>query len=78
MQSRTRKPLPPAEQRTFLTMDEAACELGVSKPTVSRLIAGTIEGCRPLPAVLVSKRKKIILRESLRKWMTASELNRIA
>jgi hypothetical protein len=71
--NRSRKPLPPPEQRTWLLLVEAALHIGCSPATIHRLRRGEIDGVPRLPAVQVGKRKWIVLKDSLERWQHENE-----
>ncbi len=70
---RTRRPLPPSDQRTWLLLVEAAVQIGCSPATVHRLRRGEIQGVAPLPVVQVAKRKWVVLKDSLKQWQRENE-----
>jgi hypothetical protein len=72
-ETRTRKSLPPPEQRSWLLLTEAAGLIGCSKATAHRLRRGEIEGVPRLPAVQVAKRKWVVLKTSLEQWQRENE-----
>lgn len=63
-EKRIRKSLPPADQRSWLLLTEAASLIGCSKATAHRLRRGEIDGVPRLPAVQVAKRKWVVLKAS--------------
>jgi hypothetical protein len=71
--NRSRKPLPPPEQRTWLLLVEAALHIGCSPATIHRLRRGEIDGVPRFPAVQVGKRKWIVLKDSLERWQHENE-----
>jgi hypothetical protein len=70
---RARKPLPPPEQRSWLSLAEAGAQIGCSLATIHRLRRGEIAGVPHLPAVQVGKRKWIVLKNSLERWQHENE-----
>jgi hypothetical protein len=70
---RSRKPIPPAEQRSWLLLVEAARQIGCSPATIYRLRRGEIDGVPRLPAVQVGKRKWVVLKETLERWQHENE-----
>ncbi len=72
-QMRNRRPLPPAGERPWLLLVEAAVQIGCSRATIHRLRRGEINGVPRLPAVQVGKRKWIVLKESLERWQHENE-----
>jgi hypothetical protein len=70
---RTRKPLPPSDQRAWLLLMEAAVQIGCSPATVHRLRRGEIAGVARLPVVQVAKRKWVVLKDSLAQWQRENE-----
>ena len=70
---RSRKLLPPPEQRSWLLLGEAAVQIGCSPATIHRLRRGEIAGVPRLPAVQVGKRKCVVLKESLERWQHENE-----
>ena len=72
-EARTRKSLPPPEQRSWLLLTEAAGLIGCSKATAHRLRRGEINGVPRLPAVQVAKRKWVVLKASLEQWQRENE-----
>jgi hypothetical protein len=71
--TRSRKPLPPTEQRAWLLLVEAATRIGCSPATIHRLRRGEIPGVPRLPAVQVGKRKWVVLKDSLERWQHENE-----
>lgn len=70
---RTRKPLPPADQRSWLLLVEAAVQIGCSPATAHRLRRGEIQGVAPLPVVQVAIRKWVVMKDSLKQWQRENE-----
>jgi len=70
--ARSRKPIPPPEQRTLL-LGEAAVQIGCSPATIHRLRRGEIAGVPRLPTVQVGKRKWVVLKDSLERWQHENE-----
>jgi excisionase family DNA binding protein len=60
-----------------LTVKEAARELRCSKAHVHHLIAGKVQGVRPLPSLWLGRRR-LILRASFEQWLKATEHNTAA
>jgi hypothetical protein len=71
--TRSRRSLPPPDQRSWLLLTEAAGFIGCSKATVHRLRRGEIEGVPRLPTVQVGKRKWVVLKASLEQWQRENE-----
>jgi hypothetical protein len=71
--TRSRKPLPPTEQRSWSLLVEAATQIGCSPATIHRLRRGEIPGVPRLPAVQVGKRKWVVLKDSLERWQNENE-----
>src|SRR5689334_16779072 len=69
----TRRSLPPAGQRSWLLLAEAAGLIGCSKATAHRLRRGEIEGVPRLPTVQLGKRKWVVLKASLEQWQRENE-----
>ncbi|HLJ45444.1 MAG TPA: helix-turn-helix domain-containing protein [Bryobacteraceae bacterium] len=57
----------------LLTMSEVAELLHCSKAHICNLVAGRVNGCPPLPAVPLGRRK-LVRRESLLQWIERNEL----
>jgi len=72
-EKRSRKSLPPPDQRTWVLLEEAAGLIGCSKATAHRLRRGEIDGVPRLPAVQVAKRKWVVLKASLEQWQRENE-----
>jgi hypothetical protein len=72
-ETRTRKSLPPLDQRSWLLLTEAASLIGCSKATAHRLRRGEIDGVPRLPTVQVAKRKWVVLKASLEQWQRENE-----
>lgn len=72
-EGRTRRSLPPPDQRSWLLLTEAAALIGCSEATVHRLRRGEIDGVPRLPAVQVAKRKWVVLKASLEQWQRENE-----
>jgi len=70
---RSRKPLPPPDERSWLLLGEAAVRIGCSPATIHRLRRGEVAGVPRLPAVQVGKRKWVVLKESLERWQHENE-----
>jgi hypothetical protein len=71
--TRNRKIVPPPAQRSWLSLVEAAVQIGCSRATIQRLRRGEIDGVPRLPAVQVGKRKWVVLKESLERWQHENE-----
>ena len=71
--ARLRKPVPPADHRPWLLLNEVAAVIGCSPATAHRLRRGEIEGVPRLPAVQVAKRKWVVLKSSLEQWQRENE-----
>jgi Helix-turn-helix domain len=65
--------IPPVEQRSWLTLAEAARVIGCSKATLHRLRRGEIDGVPRLPTVQLGKRKWVVLKTSLAQWQHENE-----
>jgi hypothetical protein len=52
----------------LLTLDQVAQVLHISKAHVSKVIAGRVDGCSPIP-VLHLGRRKLVRRTTLESWM---------
>lgn len=65
---------PPPEGEAFrlLTLSEVARELRCSKGHVQHLIHGKVPNTRPLPSVLLGRRR-MIRRSSMNQWIAATE-----
>ena len=70
---RTRKPIPAADQRSWLLLDEVAAAIGCSSATAHRLRRGEIEGVPGLPAVQVGRKKWVVLKATLEQWQRENE-----
>jgi hypothetical protein len=70
---RTRKPAPPQETRSWLSLDEVAAVIGCSSATAHRLRRGQIDGVPRLPAVQVGRKKWVVLKASLEQWQRQNE-----
>ena len=70
---RTRKPIPTADQRSWLLLDEVAAAIGCSSATAHRLRRGEIEGVPRLPAVQVGRKKWVVLKATLEQWQRENE-----
>ncbi len=70
---RIRKSILPPEQRSWLSLGEAAVQIGCSPATIHRLRRGEIAGVPRLPAVQIGKRKWVVLKESLERWQHENE-----
>ena len=71
--TRCRTAVPPTEQRSWLSLAEAAVVIGCSKATLHRLRRGEIDGVPRLPTVQVGKRKWVVLKASLTEWQRENE-----
>ena len=60
------------ESFDLLTLADAAALLHCSKAHVSKAVSGRVAGCPPIPAVSLGRRK-LIRRESLRRWIESNE-----
>jgi excisionase family DNA binding protein len=56
----------------LLTLAEIAKMLRVSKAHVGKIVAGQVQGCSPLPAVKLGRRK-LVRRESFNAWVENNE-----
>jgi Helix-turn-helix domain len=56
----------------LLTLSEVAELLHCSKAHVSRVVAGLVQGCPPIPAVPLGRRK-LVRRKSLLAWIERNE-----
>jgi len=56
----------------LLTLSEVAELLRVSKPHVSKAVAGLVAGCPAIPAVSLGRRK-LVRRASLLSWIERNE-----
>lgn len=65
-----------AEDRTVLTVAEAAHELRCSKAHVHNIIHGKVEGLPPLPVLRIGRRV-LIRTEGLKAWMLSVEAREI-
>jgi hypothetical protein len=70
---RNRVPLPPIENRDWMTAWETGRSLGCSVATVHRLRRGLITNVPPLPAVPVGTRKFIFRKATVRRWQEDRE-----
>lgn len=70
---RCRTSVPPPEQRSWLSLAEAAVVIGCSKATLHRLRRAEIAGVPRLPTVQVGKRKWVVLKASLAEWQRENE-----
>lgn len=74
---RQRRPLPPLEDRDWLTPGETALALGCSVATVHRLRRGLISGIEPLPCSQYGRR--VVFRKvSLARWQDNIERRQVA
>ena len=62
----------PLESFDLLTLADAAELLHCSKAHVCKAVSGRIQGCPPIPAVSIGRRK-LIRRETLRLWIESNE-----
>jgi hypothetical protein len=64
----------PTQLETFdlLTLADAAKLLHCSKAHICKAVSGRIQGCPPIPAVSLGRRK-LIRRETLRLWIENNE-----
>ena len=72
-ETRTRRSLPPLDQRSWLLLTEGAGLIGCSNATAHRLRRGEIDGVPCLPSVQVAKRKWVVLKASLEQWQRENE-----
>jgi Helix-turn-helix domain len=70
--TRHRRPLPPQEDRDWLTANEVALALGCSVATVHRLRRGLIPGSEPLPCSPYG-RKIVFRKASIARWQGENE-----
>ena len=70
--ARRRRPLPPQEDRDWLTSRETGLALGCSVATVHRLRRGLIPGIEPLPYSQYG-RKVVFRKASLARWQENNE-----
>ena len=70
---RTRKPIPAADERPWLLVDEVAAAIGCSSATAHRLRRGEIEGVPRLPSVQVGRKKWVVLKTTLEQWQRENE-----
>jgi len=56
----------------FLSLAEVATILHCSKAHLSNIVAGRVQGCKPLPALRLGRRL-IIRRESLLSWIEQND-----
>jgi hypothetical protein len=63
---------PSLAQFDFLTLDQVAHVLHISKAHVSNVIAGGVEGCSPIP-VLHLGRRRLVRRTTLELWMKEND-----
>ena len=68
--------LMPGEENV-LTIREAAKELRCSRAHIHNVIRGKVAGLPPLPVVRIGRRM-LILRVSLREWLSALEVRGVA
>jgi len=61
-----------ADKFDLLTLTEAAELLHCSKAHVCKAVNGRVRGCAPIPCVSLGRRR-LIRRESLRRWLEANE-----
>jgi excisionase family DNA binding protein len=61
-----------ADKFDLLTLADAAQLLHCSKAQVCKAVAGRVSGCAPIPCVSLGRRR-LIRRESLRRWLEANE-----
>jgi hypothetical protein len=60
------------EKFDLLTLADAAVLLHCSKTHVCKAVSGRVQGCPPIPAVSLGRRK-LIRREALRLWIESNE-----
>lgn len=71
--ARSQRSLPPRDERSWLSLTEAAGLIGCSIATAHRLRRGEIDGVLRLPTVRVGKRKWVVLKASLERWQRENE-----
>ena len=70
--TRNRRPLPPQDERDWMTPSETGLKLGCSVATVHRLRRGLIAGVEPLPFSQYGR--KILFRKlSVARWQERNE-----
>jgi hypothetical protein len=62
----------PLETFDLLTLADAAKLLHCSKAHICKAVSGRVQGCPPIPAVSLGRRK-LIRRETLRMWIEGNE-----
>lgn len=62
----------PLETFDLLTLADAAKLLHCSKAHICKAVSGRVQGCPPIPAVSLGRRK-LIRREALRLWIESNE-----
>jgi hypothetical protein len=62
----------PLESFDLLTLADTAKLLHCSKAHICKVVSGRIQGCAPIPAVSIGRRK-LIRREALRLWIERNE-----
>jgi hypothetical protein len=62
----------PLESFDLLTLADAAELLHCSKAHIGKAVSGRLQGCAPIPAVSLGRRK-LIRREALRLWIERNE-----
>lgn len=75
--TRFRRPLPPIEQRDWLTPKETAFALGCSIATVHRMRRGLIADIEPLPCSRYG-RKFVFRKPSIAQWRERNETGGLA
>jgi len=75
--TRLRRPLPPMEQRDWLTPKETAFVLGCSVATVHRMRRGFIAGVESLPCSQYG-RKYVFRKASIAQWRERNERGGLA
>ena len=70
--SHAAKPAVSLQDFDLLTLPEVAALLHCSKAHVSNVIAGRVQGCPPIPALCLGRRK-LVRRESLIDWIARNE-----
>ncbi|HZQ55320.1 MAG TPA: helix-turn-helix domain-containing protein [Bryobacteraceae bacterium] len=60
------------EDFDLLTLTAVADLLHCSKAHISKIIAGRVPGCPPIPAVRLGRRK-LVRRQALRAWLERNE-----
>jgi excisionase family DNA binding protein len=58
----------------LLTLSEVAKLLHCSKAHVGKVVAGQVDGCRPIPSLHLGRRT-LIRRSALLRWIEQNEMN---